>query len=67
MPSIQELRTSIKNNVPSLGTWMQIPSSDIAEILSATNFYDWIVIDMEHGSFSRNDFLRMGEACSKQL
>lgn len=64
MPSIQELRTSIKNNVPSLGTWMQIPSSDIAEILSATNFYDWIVIDMEHGSFSRNDLSSIIRAIS---
>ena len=53
--SIKELRSSIKKNKPSIGTWMQIPSPDIAEILSAANSYDWIVIDMEHGSFSRNN------------
>ena len=53
--SIKELRKSIKNNKPSIGTWMQIPSAEVAEILSSTNFYEWIVIDLEHGSFSRNE------------
>ena len=28
---------------------------EIAEIFSATKSYDWIVIDMEHGTFSRSD------------
>ena len=32
---------------------MQIPSAEIAEILSSTSSYEWIVVDMEHGSFSR--------------
>ena len=31
---------------------MQIPSTDIAEILASKNF-DWIAIDMEHGNFNR--------------
>lgn len=53
--SIKELRLSIKDNKPSVGTWMQIPSAEVAEILSSTNYYDWIVIDMEHGSFSRHE------------
>ena len=53
--SIEELRLSIKKNKPSIGTWMQIPSPEVAEILSATNSYEWIVIDLEHGSFSRNE------------
>ncbi|WP_288255752.1 HpcH/HpaI aldolase/citrate lyase family protein [uncultured Prochlorococcus sp.] len=53
--SIKELRLSIKDNQPSVGTWMQIPSPEVAEILSSTNYYDWIVIDLEHGSFSRNE------------
>ncbi len=53
--SIDELRLSIKKNKPSIGTWMQIPSPEVAEILSSMNCYDWIVIDLEHGSFSRNE------------
>ena len=54
MSSVDQLRKKIKNSNASIGTWMQIPSSEIAEILSATNSYDWIVVDMEHGTFSRD-------------
>ena len=54
MGSIDNIRSSIKSSKTSIGTWMQIPSPEIAEILSASNSYDWIVIDMEHGSFSRD-------------
>lgn len=54
MSSIRGLRESIYNSIPSIGTWMQIPSPEIAEILSALKVYEWIVIDMEHGSFSRS-------------
>ncbi len=54
MKSIDQIRNSIKSSKPSIGTWMQIPSAEIAEILSATSTYEWIVVDMEHGSFSRD-------------
>ena len=53
--SPDELRRSIESSNPSIGTWMQIPSAEIAEVLSATESYDWIVVDMEHGSFSREN------------
>ena len=55
MTNLTDLRKNINDGKPSIGTWMQIPSSEIAEILSATKSYDWIVIDMEHGTFSRSD------------
>ena len=53
MKSIDQIRNSLKSFEPSIGTWMQIPSAEIAEILSASSSYEWIVVDMEHGSFSR--------------
>ena len=53
--SPNELRRSIEASNPTIGTWMQIPSAEIAEILSATESYEWIVVDMEHGSFSREN------------
>ena len=53
MKSIDQIRNSLKSSEPSIGTWMQIPSAEIAEILSASSSYEWIVVDMEHGSFSR--------------
>ena len=54
MSSLQQIRNSINSSTPSIGTWMQIPSPEIAEILASSLSYEWIVIDMEHGSFSRN-------------
>ncbi len=54
MQLINKLRTKLNESKPSIGTWMQIPSAEIAEILSSSKTYDWIVVDMEHGSFSRD-------------
>ena len=35
----------------SIGTWLQIDSIEVASILARSN-YDWIAVDLEHGSFS---------------
>ena len=51
LKKIEQLRKKLKNNKVSIGTWMQIPNSSVAEILGSLNL-DWIVIDIEHGSFS---------------
>lgn len=46
--------TSIKEKLKSgnftIGSWMQIPDSSIAEILGNAGF-DWIALDLEHGAF----------------
>ncbi len=49
--NIKKFRKSLKNKKPLIGGWMQIPDSNIAEIMSSSN-YDWVAIDMEHGVFS---------------
>ena len=64
MKTINQIRDSLKASKPSIGTWMQIPSSDIAEIFSASQAYEWIVIDMEHGSFSRENLSSIIRAIS---
>jgi len=48
---IQEIRERLKRGENSIGTWMQIPHSSIAEVLGRSG-YDWVVIDLEHGSVS---------------
>lgn len=48
---ILNFRNKLKQKNISLGTWMQIPSSTVAEILGQAGF-DWITIDMEHGTFA---------------
>lgn len=48
---IAELRSTLKSGGSTVGTWMQIQSPSVAEIL-AQNGYDWVTVDMEHGGFS---------------
>ena len=35
-----------------IGTWLQFPSADVAEVMGASG-YDWVAVDMEHGAFTR--------------
>ncbi len=44
------IRDLIKQGRPTIGTWLQLPSADVAEIMARAG-YDWVAIDMEHGSF----------------
>lgn len=76
---LKKLRKKLKRNNFSVGSWMQIPDPSIAEIFGAAG-YDWVAIDMEHGSITHNNlpdlfrslelgntlpFVRVSEACPK--
>jgi 2-dehydro-3-deoxyglucarate aldolase len=52
MPANGEIRQKLRAGVPSIGTWLQIPSPEIAEILARTG-YEWAAVDAEHGAFTR--------------
>ncbi len=52
MPTSKEIRAMIRKGKPTLGTWLQIPSADVAEIAGRMG-YDWAAVDLEHGSFTR--------------
>ena len=43
------IREALRDDKPSIGSWMQIPHPSIAEILGRSG-YDWVVADMEHGA-----------------
>jgi 2-dehydro-3-deoxyglucarate aldolase len=45
------VKEKLKSGKHSIGAWMQIPSTSVASILGEAGF-DWIVLDLEHGSFS---------------
>lgn len=51
LETISSVRAKLANNQLSLGSWIQIPNSSTAEILGQAG-YDWIAVDMEHGSIS---------------
>lgn len=48
---MNKLKESLKKGEISFGTWIQIPSSPVVEIIveSFNGKLDWICIDMEHG------------------
>lgn len=48
---IQAIRKSLAANLPSVGSWIQIPSPSVAEIMGQAG-YDWVAVDMEHGAIA---------------
>lgn len=51
MPSRYRLHTALESAPFALGTWAQMNSPEFCEIASASGL-DFVMIDMEHGSFS---------------
>ena len=47
----QDIRAKMKTGA-TIGSWLQIPSPDVAEIMGRAG-YDWVAVDMEHGLFTR--------------
>lgn len=45
------VKDKLRHKNVTLGSWMQIPSIAVAEIMGKAG-YDWVAIDLEHGSFS---------------
>ena len=50
---IEDIRNKLINNKASIGSWMQIPNSSVAEIMGYSG-YDWVAIDLEHGAIGVN-------------
>ena len=49
---VAKFRKELSDGSPLIGTWIQIESSDYAEMIGQAG-YDWAAVDMEHGAFSR--------------
>jgi 2-dehydro-3-deoxyglucarate aldolase len=49
---INTILEKLKKGESTIGTWLQISSPDVAEILGKAG-YDWVAVDLEHGAFSR--------------
>lgn len=47
---VRDIRQKIAAGDATIGTWLQIPSPDVAEMLAWAG-YDWVTADLEHGSF----------------
>lgn len=49
LEKIADLRKTLSSGRPSIGSWIQLPNSSIAEIMGNAG-YDWVAVDLEHGS-----------------
>ncbi|AXR61704.1 HpcH/HpaI aldolase family protein [Leptospira mayottensis] len=47
---MNSVKEKLKSGGFTIGSWMQIPNTSIAEILGSAGF-DWIALDLEHGVF----------------
>lgn len=50
--TVHDIRALLACDKPTVGTWLQLPSTDVAELMARAG-YDWVAVDMEHGSFGR--------------
>ena len=48
----KDIRSLLAEDKATIGTWLQLPSPDVAEIMARAG-YDWVAVDMEHGSFGQ--------------
>ena len=53
MKTVQDIRALMAQDKATVGTWLQLPSPDVAELMGRAG-YDWVAVDMEHGSFGRS-------------
>jgi 2-dehydro-3-deoxyglucarate aldolase len=51
LEKIKFIRQKLASNKPSIGSWIQIPHSSVAEIMGQAG-YDWVAVDMEHGAIA---------------
>ncbi len=75
--NLQTLRDNIVKRKATVGSWVQMPCPDSANLLAKAG-YDWVAVDLEHGAISRHllpdlfraileggalPFARLGEIC----
>ncbi len=53
LKKIQVIKKKLANDIPSIGSWIQIPEASSAEILGDAG-YDWVAVDLEHGLIGEN-------------
>jgi 2-dehydro-3-deoxyglucarate aldolase len=51
LKKIRIIRKKLGEGGFSIGSWMQIPSPSVAEIMGQAG-YDWVAVDLEHGAIS---------------
>jgi 2-dehydro-3-deoxyglucarate aldolase len=52
--AVSAIRAALRSGEVSLGSWIQFRDGSTAEIMGAAG-YDWVAVDLEHGSISVGD------------
>ena len=55
---LKKINKKLKNNEFTIGSWIQIPSSETTEIMSFSG-YDWLAVDMEHGAIGKDQLTQI--------
>jgi 2-dehydro-3-deoxyglucarate aldolase len=51
--NVKDLRNLLKKGHVSVGSWMQLADSNVAELLGTAG-YDWVAVDLEHGRYAED-------------
>ena len=63
---MDSLKNKIRENKVTIGSWITIGHSSIAEVMSQSEF-DWIAIDLEHSAISisqTEELIRVIDLCN---
>lgn len=52
MHTASRIREQLRRGQPTVGSWLQLPCTDAAEIIARLG-YAWAAVDLEHGAFTR--------------
>jgi 2-dehydro-3-deoxyglucarate aldolase len=58
---VGSIRAKLGRGEVSLGTWVQLPSPDVAELVAWGGF-DWVAVDAEHGAIDQGTLPSMARA-----
>ena len=58
--ALDSLISRLQERKLTFGSWLQLPSPDVAEIVAAN--FDWVVADLEHGGLDRSSLLHVVRA-----
>jgi 2-dehydro-3-deoxyglucarate aldolase len=59
--SAREIRELLRAGKATVGTWSQLPCPSVAETIARAG-YDWVAVDLEHGSFATHQLPDMFRA-----
>jgi len=63
--TVRSLRSKLKRRQTTIGSWITLGSTAVAEIMARSGF-DWLVVDMEHSAITLNiaqDLIRVIDLC----